>query len=51
MEKGEKSTSYFLSLENKQQTHNTIHKVKDDSGTVINDNNGVMKILVYFYCS
>ena len=51
MEKGEKSTSYFLSLKKKQQTNNTIHKVKDDSGTVVNDNNGIMKRLVDFYSS
>ncbi len=32
LEKGEKSTSYFLNLEKRKQTNNTINKIKDENG-------------------
>ena len=51
IEKGEKSNSYFLGLEKKQQVNNTITKVKDENGGIVSDNDNIMKCLFNFYSS
>ena len=38
LEKGENSTSYFLSLEQKKENDNTINKVKNETCDVFCDN-------------
>ena len=49
IEKGEKSSSYFLNLERKQQTNNTINKVKNENQSEYTDNKGLMDCLINFY--
>ena len=49
IEKGEKSTSYFLNLEKKQQSSNTITKLKDDHGIEYTDTTGILDCLIKFY--
>ena len=49
IEKGEKSSSYFLNLERKQQTNNTINKVKNENQSEYTDNKEIMDCLINFY--
>ena len=49
IEKGEKSTSYFLNLEKKQQSSNTITKLKDDHGIEYINTTGILDCLIKFY--
>lgn len=49
IEKGEKCSSYFLNLERKQQTTNTINKIKDNNQIEPSDNKGIMDCLINFY--
>ena len=49
LEKGEKSTSYFLSLEQKQQNDNTINRVKNERGDMFCDNDNIIDTIYTFY--
>ena len=49
LEKGEKSTSYFLSLEQKQQNDNTINRVTNESGDMFCDNENIIDNIYTFY--
>ena len=49
VEEGERSTKYFLSLENKHQTLNTISKLSTEDGLTITDANSILKECKTFY--
>lgn len=46
---GEKNTSYFLGLEKKNQTNNTIKELKDVNNKKINTNSEIIKEICNFY--
>ena len=48
-EEGEKSTRYFLSLENKTQQDNCIHSSKTANGKTLNHNNDILEVTVNCY--
>lgn len=49
LEKGEKSTSYFLNLEKRQQTNNAINKIKDENGIEYTTTTEIIDVLMNFY--
>ena len=49
VEKGEKSTKYFLNLENSRQTTNRIDALSDNSGTIKENDQEILKICKDFY--
>jgi hypothetical protein len=51
IENGEKNTSYFLSLEKKQQFNNAINRIKDENNVIYTDNENIMKCIHKFYSS
>lgn len=46
---GEKNTSYFLGLEKKNQTNNTIKELRDVNNKIINTNSEIIKEICNFY--
>lgn len=48
---GEKNTSYFLGLEKKNQTNNTIKKLKDVDNKIINTNSEIVKEIFTKICT
>ncbi len=49
MEEGEKSTKFFLNMENKHQTYNKIDKLKLDNGEFVENDADILKETVRFY--
>ena len=48
-EEGEKSSSYFLSLEKNNQAKKTIYQLKTEKGMVVTSREGICKEIVSFY--
>jgi hypothetical protein len=49
IEEGEKSTSYFLKMEKKRQTYNTITRLKKSDGKLVQDNQQILQTCENFY--
>ena len=49
IEQGEKSTSYFLHLENKRQSNNIIYTLKDKNGIMYNTDTEILEHATTFY--
>ena len=49
LEQGERSTSYFLKLENARQSNNSITSLRSESGEIFNSNAKIMKEATHFY--
>ena len=49
LEKGERSTSYFLILENARQSNNSITSLRSESGEIFNSNAKIRKEATHFY--
>lgn len=48
-EEGEKSTSYFLRLENQRQGFNTVNKIQDKEGKTHSDDTSILNVFSEFY--
>ncbi len=51
IEEGEKSSSYFLSLEKQRQNNNVISRLKTDKGDTISNDNEILGEITFFYKS
>ena len=51
VEEGEKNTKFFLGLEKRHQTNNSIYQLLDDTGDLKDDNDGIMTTCRSFYKS
>ena len=49
VEQGEKNTSYFLNLEKRNKSNNTIYKIKGSDGNICTDSNTILNEIKYFY--
>lgn len=49
VEEGEKNTSYFLSLEKRNRSNNTIHEIKDTNGIACSESNTILREIKRFY--
>ena len=49
VEEGEKSTKYFLNLENRNKVNNSIHNIKNDNGMCITERSGILEEIKSFY--
>ena len=49
VEEGEKNSKYFLGLEKKHQTNNSIHQLIDDSGELKDESEDILKTSKSFY--
>ena len=49
VEEGERSTKYFLSLEKRNQTNNTISALEMENGNTVTDNDGIIAEATNFY--
>lgn len=49
VEQGEKNTAYFLNLEKRNKTNNTIFKLLDNNGCIVDSHNSILQVLNQFY--